>query len=164
MKAVDLRGFVRFLATLRRDSGGVSAIEFAIAAPFVFIFVLGTLELAVDMMIDATVQIAAQSASRVGLTTTNPASGTRATQAQQIVKNIMSGWTGMPRTTLTITELDYSTYNDVSSGNYTAGLGSLGDVVSYNITLTTPGISGIPQMVGIPLLTFQRNYIVQNEK
>jgi Flp pilus assembly protein TadG len=164
MKAVDLRGFVRFLATLRRDSGGVSAIEFAIAAPFVFIFVLGTVELAVDMMIDATVQIAAQSASRVGLTTTNPASGTRATQAQQIVKNIMSGWTGMPRTTLTITELDYSTYNDVSSGNYTAGLGSLGDVVSYNITLTTPGISGIPQMVGIPLLTFQRNYIVQNEK
>ncbi|MEA3093708.1 MAG: hypothetical protein QOJ04_5050 [Caballeronia sp.] len=164
MKAVDLRGFVRFLTTLRRDSGGVSAIEFAIAAPFVFIFVLGTVELAVDMMIDATVQIAAQSASRVGLTTTNPASGTRATQAQQIVKNIMSGWTGMPRTTLTITELDYSTYNDVSSGNYTAGLGSLGDVVSYNITLTTPGISGIPQMVGIPLLTFQRNYIVQNEK
>jgi Flp pilus assembly protein TadG len=164
MKAVDLRGFVRFLATLRRDSGGVSAIEFAIAAPFVFIFVLGTVELAVDMMIDATVQIAAQSASRVGLTTTNPASGTRATQAQQIVKNIMSGWTGMPRTTLTITELDYSTYNDVGSGNYTAGLGSLGDVVSYNITLTTPGISGIPQMVGIPLLTFQRNYIVQNEK
>jgi len=37
-------------------------------------------------------------------------------------------------------------------------------VVSYNITLTTPGISGIPQLVGIPLLTFQRNYIVQNEK
>ncbi|CAN7395208.1 pilus assembly protein [Caballeronia sp. LjRoot29] len=164
MKAADLRGFVRFLAALLRDSGGVSALEFAIAAPFVFIFVLGTVELAVDMMIDATVQIAAQSASRVGLTTTNPSTGTRATQAQQIVKNIMSGWTGMPKTTLTITELDYSTYNNVGSTSYTSGLGSLGDVVSYNITLTTPGISGIPQMVGIPLLTFQRNYIVQNEK
>lgn len=164
MKAVGLRGFVRFLDALRRDSRGVSAIEFAIAAPFVFIFVLGTVELAVDMMIDATVQIAAQSASRVGLTTTNPASGTRANQAQQIVTNIMSGWTGMPKTTLTITELDYSTYNAVGSSSYAAGLGSLGDVVSYNITLTTPGISGIPQLVGIPLLTFQRNYIVQNEK
>jgi Flp pilus assembly protein TadG len=164
MTTRNLRGFVRFLAILRRDSGGVSAIEFAIAAPFVFIFVLGTVELAVDMMIDATVQIAAQSASRVGLTTTNPASGTRATQAQQIVTNIMSGWTGLPKTTLTITELDYSTYNAVGSSSYTAGLGALGDVVSYNITLTTPGISGIPQLVGIPLLTFQRNYIVQNEK
>jgi Flp pilus assembly protein TadG len=164
MKAADLRRFVRFLSALRRDSDGVSAIEFAIAAPFLFIFVLGTVELAVDMMIDATVQIAAQSASRVGLTTTNPASGTRAAQAQQIVKNIMSGWTGMPRTTLTITELGYSTYNDVGGGSSTAGLGSLGDVVSYNITLKTPGISGIPKMVGMPMLTFQRNYIVQNEK
>jgi hypothetical protein len=47
------------------------------------------------MMIDATVQIAAQAASRVGLTTTNPASGTRAAQAQQIVTSIMSGWTNM---------------------------------------------------------------------
>jgi Flp pilus assembly protein TadG len=164
MKAADLRRFVRFLSALRRNSDGVSAIEFAIAAPFLFIFVLGTVELAVDMMIDATVQIAAQSASRVGLTTTDPASGTRAAQAQQIVKNIMSGWTGMPRTTLTITELGYSTYNDVGSGSSTAGLGSLGDVVSYNITLKTPGISGIPKMVGMPMLTFQRNYIVQNEK
>ncbi|WP_031363313.1 TadE/TadG family type IV pilus assembly protein [Caballeronia sordidicola] len=164
MKATDLHGFVRFLGALRRDNRGVSAIEFAIAAPFVFIFVLGTVELAVDMMIDATVQIAAQSASRVGLTTTNPATGTRATQAKQMVTSIMSGWTGMPKTTLTITELDYSTYNNVGSSSYTAGLGLLGDVVSYNITFTTPGISGIPQLVGIPLLTFQRNYIVQNEK
>jgi Flp pilus assembly protein TadG len=164
MKAVGLRGFVRFLCSLRRDSRGVSAIEFAIAAPFVFILVLGTVELAVDMMIDATVQMAAQSASRVGLTTTDPASGTRSQQAQQIVTNIMSGWTGMPNTTLTITELDYGTYNAVGTPGYTTGLGSLGDVVSYNITLTTPGVSGIPQLVGIPLLTFQRNYIVQNEK
>jgi Flp pilus assembly protein TadG len=164
MRFTGLRGFVRLLVSLRGDSSGVSAIEFAIAAPFVFIFVLGTVELAVDMMIDATVQIAAQSASRVGLTTTNPASGTRAAQAQQIVTNIMSGWTGMPQTTLAITELDYSTYNAVGTSGYTAGLGSLGDIVSYNITLTTPGISGIPQLVGIPLLTFQRNYIVQNEK
>jgi len=164
MKAASLRGFVRFAAALRRDSGGVSALEFAIAAPFVFILVLGTVELAVDMMIDATVQMAAQSASRVGLTTTNPASGTRAQQAQQIVTSIMSGWTGMPNTTLTVTELDYATYNAVGSTGFTTGLGTLGDVVSYNITLTTPGVSGIPQLIGIPLLTFQRNYIVQNEK
>lgn len=155
---------MRFLATLCRDSGGVSALEFAIAAPFVFVFVLGTVELAVDMMIDATVQMAAQSASRVGLTTTAPASGTREAHAKQIVTNIMRGWTGMPGTTLSFTELDYGTYNAVGSASYTAGSGSLGDVVSYNITLTTPGITGIPQLFGISLLTFQRNYIVQNEK
>ena len=164
MRASNLRRLARLLAMLCRDGSGVSAIEFAIAAPFVFVLVLGTVELAVDMMIDATVQMAAQTASRVGLTTTNPASGTRAQQAQQIVSNILSGWTGMPNTTLTVTELSYGTYNAIGTPAYAAGPGSLGSVVSYNITLTTPGVSGIPQLVGIPLLTFQRNYIVQNEK
>ena len=164
MRALNVRRSVRLLATLCRDGSGVSAIEFAIAAPFVFVFVLGTVELAVDMIIDATVQMAAQTASRVGLTTTNPTTGTRAQQAQQIVSNILSGWTGLPNTTLTVTELNYGTYNGIGTPAYTTGPGSLGDVVSYNITLTTPGISGIPQLVGIPLLTFQRNYIVQNEK
>jgi Flp pilus assembly protein TadG len=163
MRALNVRRSVRLLATLCRDGSGVSAIEFAIAAPFVFVFVLGTVELAVDMIIDATVQMAAQTASRVGLTTTNPTTGTRAQQAQQIVSNILSGWTGLPNTTLTVTELNYGTYNGIGTPAYTTGPGSLGDVVSYNITLTTPGISGIPQLVGIPLLTFQRNYIVQNE-
>ena len=163
MRALNVRRSVRLLATLCRDGSGVSAIEFAIAAPFVFVFVLGTVELAVDMIIDATVQMAAQTASRVGLTTTNPTTGTRAQQAQQIVSNILSGWTGLPNTTLTVTELNYGTYNGIGTPAYTTGPGSLGDVVSYKITLTTPGISGIPQLVGIPLLTFQRNYIVQNE-
>jgi len=163
MRALNVRRSVRLLATLCRDGSGVSAIEFAIAAPFVFVFVLGTVELAVDMIIDATVQMAAQTASRVGLTTTNPTTGTRAQQAQQIVSNILSGWTGLPNTTLTVTELNYGTYTGIGTPAYTTGPGSLGDVVSYNITLTTPGISGIPQLVGIPLLTFQRNYIVQNE-
>jgi len=164
MKAAGPRGFVHFLATLYRDRGGVSAIEFAIAAPFVFVLVLGTVELAVDMMIDATVQIAAQSASRTGLTTTNPASGTRDARAKQIVTNILSVWSKLPNTTVVITELDYGSYNNVGSINYTAGSGSLGDVVSYNITLTTQGVTGIPKLLGVPMLFFQRNYIVQNEK
>jgi Flp pilus assembly protein TadG len=164
MRASNPRGVVRLLAMLCRDDSGVSAIEFAIAAPFVFVLVLGTVELAVDMMIDATVQMAAQTASRVGLTTTNPTTGTRAQQAQQIVTNILSGWTSLPNTQLTVTEIAYSTYNGIGTPAYTSGPGSLGNVVSYNITLTTPGVSGIPQLFGISLLTFQRNYIVQNEK
>jgi Flp pilus assembly protein TadG len=164
MKAAGLRRSVRLLATLARDRRGVSAIEFAIAAPFVFIFILATVELAVYMMMDASVQIAAQAASRSGLTTTNPATGTRASQAQAIAMKMLSAWTGLPNTTVTITELDYGSYGDVGTGSYTPGPGQLGDVVSYNITLATQGVTGIPKFVGIPLLTFQRNFIVQNEK
>jgi Flp pilus assembly protein TadG len=164
MKAAGLRRSLRLLATLARDCRGVSAIEFAIAAPFVFIFILATVELAVYMMMDASVQIAAQAASRSGLTTTDPATGTRASQAQAIAMSMLSAWTGLPGTTVTISELDYGSYGDVGTGSYTPGLGQLGDVVSYNITLTTGGITGIPNFLGIRSITFQRNFIVQNEK
>jgi len=73
-------------------------------------------------------------------------------------------WTRLPNTAVTITTLDYGSYGNVNTSNSTPGMGALGDVVSYNITLTTPGMSGIPQLLGIGQLTFQRNYLVQNEK
>jgi Flp pilus assembly protein TadG len=164
MKSAGLGRFSRLLDALARDCRGVSAIEFAIAAPFVFIIVLGTVEVAVDMMMDASVQIAAQAASRSGLTTTNPATGTRATQAQAIAMSMLSAWTNVPNTTVAITEVDYASYGDIGTSASTPGLGQLGDVVSYNISLTTEGVSGIPKLVGMGHMTFQRNYIVQNEK
>jgi hypothetical protein len=154
----------RFFAAPARDGRGVSAIEFAIAAPFVFIIVLGTVEIAVDMMMDASVQIAAQAASRSGLTTSNPATGTRASQAQAIAMSMLSAWTKVPDTTVSITETDYAEYGDIGTAASAPGLGELGDVVSYNISLTTQGVSGIPKLIGIKNMTFQRNYIVQNEK
>ncbi|MGI4859352.1 MAG: TadE/TadG family type IV pilus assembly protein [Janthinobacterium lividum] len=149
---------------LLRDSRGVSAIEFAIAAPFLLIMILGTIELGVDMMIDARVEYAAQLASRYGMTTSTPTSGTRADAANTLVLNAIGMWANIPNTTVSIVETAYSSYGNVGTTTSTAGLGGLGDVVSYQVTLTTPGISGIPQMVGIPTLTFQRNFIVQNEK
>ncbi len=68
---------VRRISSVLRHDESNSTIEFAILAPFVFVIVLSTVEMALDMMIDATVQIAAQAASRTGLTTTNPSARTR---------------------------------------------------------------------------------------
>jgi Flp pilus assembly protein TadG len=147
-----------------RESSGVSAIEFAIAAPFVLVIVLGTCELAMDMLMDASVQMAAQAASRYGLTTTAPTTGTRQQQAQTIVNGYLQRWTRLPNTTVTITATDYGSYGNVGTSNSSSGMGAFGDVVAYNITLSTPGMSGIPQLLGISKLTFQRNYLVQNEK
>ncbi|MGI4985527.1 MAG: TadE/TadG family type IV pilus assembly protein [Janthinobacterium lividum] len=147
-----------------RDSRGVSAIEFAIAAPFLLIMILGTIELGVDMMIDARVEYAAQLASRYGMTTSTPTTGTRSDAAKALVVKAIGMWANIPNTTLTIVETAYSSYSDIGTTSSTSGLGGLGDVVSYQVTLTTPGISGIPQMVGISTMTFQRSFIVQNEK
>jgi Flp pilus assembly protein TadG len=160
MSAVRRPGLMR---RLLRDESGISAIEFAIIGPLSFILVLMTMELALDMCVDATVQIAAQQASRTGLTTTNPSSGTRADQAKAIVNTILGGWTNIGGV-ITISTLTYGTYSNYGTTNYSSSLGSLGDVVSYNITLTMPPFTGMPKLVGINQLVFQRNYIVQNEK
>jgi Flp pilus assembly protein TadG len=154
---------LRFVTRLLRDSRGISAIEFAIAGPAALILVLGTVEIALDMFVDASVQLAAQEASRTGLTTSDPSTGTRAQQAQNIVMAYLGRWQSIGAT-VTIATLDYGTYSNASSGTYASGLGGLGDVVSYNITVTMPGFSGIPRLFGVNTLTFQRNYLVQNEK
>lgn len=156
------RGLVGPLA----DDSGISAIEFALLSPVVFFLILGTVELALDMIVDASVQIAAQSASRVGLTTTSPASGTRAEQAKSIVMSILGGWQNIGGT-VTINTLNYgTTYDNIGTQNYQTNMGGLGDVVSYQISVTLPaGFTGLPKFFGVPLpLTFQRNYLVQNEK
>lgn len=153
----------RIVSRLLRDSRGVSAIEFAIVAPIVLILILGTVEIAFGMFIDTSVQMAAQAASRIGLTTTNPSTGSRAQQIQDTVMAYLGRWQNIGAS-VTIATLDYGTYANISSGTYSSGAGGLGDVVSYNITVSMPGLLGIPQIFGFKTLTFQRNFIVQNEK
>jgi Flp pilus assembly protein TadG len=149
---------------LLRDCRGTSAIEFALVGPFVVFLALGTIELATDMIIDASVQIAAQSASRAGLTVEPPADGLpRADEASATVHRILSGWVNVGAT-VNVTEADFGSLNNLGAANPTAGPGDFGDVIAYNITLTIPGITGIPNLFGVPMLTFQRNYLVQNEK
>ncbi|WP_213229097.1 TadE/TadG family type IV pilus assembly protein [Caballeronia sp. NK8] len=154
---------VRFLSRLARDERGVSAIEFALVGPIVFILILGTVEVALDMIVDASVQFAAQQASRAGLTTTVPSSGTRDAEARRIVNNVLGGWTNIGGS-VSITTRAYTTYNDIGSSNYQDSMGGFGDVVLYNISVTIPSFSGIPKLFGIDSLTFQRSYLVQNEK
>ncbi|MDP9153044.1 MAG: pilus assembly protein [Pseudomonadota bacterium] len=163
MKAPGPRSLRALFARMLGDSRGVSAIEFAVVGPIVFILILGTLELALDMFVDASVQLAAQAASRVGLTTVDPSSGTRADQAKTIVMAYLGRWKSVGAT-VTIATLNYGTYGNVGTKSYTNDLGTYGNVVSYNITVTMPGFSGIPRLFGVSTLTFQRNYLVQNEK
>lgn len=147
-----------------RDERGVSSIEFAILAPIVFILLLGTLEMAFDMIVGTSVQLAAQAASRAGLTTTAPAGGiSRTTQAQNIVMSYLGGWTKIGGT-LTVTETSYSAYNYVGSSNNASGEGGLGSIAMYSITLTMKNFTGIPTLAGLKTMTYQCNYLVQNEK
>ncbi|MDR5783799.1 pilus assembly protein [Caballeronia sp. LZ065] len=148
-----------------RDERGIASIEFAVVAFMSVILIVGTVELALEMIVDASVQMAAQEASRVGLTTTAPSTGTRQAAAQATIDQILGGWKKIGAT-VSITELNYGTYGNLGSSTYkpAADMGGYGDVIAYNIQLKMPGITGIPKMFGINQLTFERNYIVQNEK
>jgi Flp pilus assembly protein TadG len=153
----------RFVRRFAHDARGVSAIEFALVGPVVLLLIIGTMEIALDMIVDASVQLAAQQASRTGLTNVTPSSGSRADQAKAVVTNILAPWTAIGGT-VTIVERAYSSYNDVGGTNYQSTLGGFGDVVSYNISVTMPTFSGITKLFGVSQMTFQRNFIVQNEK
>ena len=166
MKASARRAYPSDVATrLVRDERGIVSIEFAVVAFITVILVIGTIELALEMIADASVQLAAQEASRVGLTTTAPNTGTRQDQAAAIVNNILSGWKQIGGT-VTVSELNYGTYGNLTSTTYTPSqdMGGFADIIAYNIQLKMPGITGIPKMFGVDELTFERNYIVQNEK
>lgn len=158
-------GAWRCLRGLPRDEGGASAVEFALASLPVFFLLFATIEFALDMTVDVTVQIAAQAASRAGLTMSAPTTGTRATQAQQIAMQYLGVWQNLGAT-VTVTELDYSTFSNVGSSTYTAasGPGNCGDVEQYTIQVTMPAFTGVASWFGMPTLNFQRNFIVQNEE
>jgi len=146
-----------------RDASGVSAIEFALVGPVVFILVLCTVEIALDMFVDASVQMAAQTASRIGLTTTVPANTTRDAEAKRIVNAILQQWTNVGGV-VSITTRAYSSYKDIGSTSYQNSMGGFGDVVTYNVSVTMPTFSVIPRLFGFDTLKFERNFIVQNEK
>jgi Flp pilus assembly protein TadG len=162
MKALGRR-WLPELSGWFRDASGSTSLEFVFVFPFALYMVLGTIELALDMVVDASVEIAAQAASRVGLTTTVPVNESRAQQASAIVNTILGGWENLGGK-VTIAELDYGTYGNVNTSSYSSSPGALGEIVSYNITLTMHGFTGIPALFGVPTLTFQRNYLVQNEQ
>jgi Flp pilus assembly protein TadG len=155
----DALGLKRLLG----DSRGTTSIEVALIGPFLVFLGVGAIELALDMIVDASVQIAAQSASRAGLTTTVPTGESREQQAQVIINRILKPWTQIGAK-VSISEVDYGSYANVGTSNTQTGEGGLGDVVAYNVTLQMEGFTGIPRLFGVPLLTFQRSYLVQNEK
>lgn len=158
---------VRTWHRFARSERGVSTLEFAFIAPFMFILIFGSFELALDMIADASVQIAAEVASRSAMVMGAPPAGvTPAQQVSATVHQILDMWAPLGGN-VNVQLTAYSALNELGGANGVAGVGAGGSIVTYNVSLTMPAFTGVPSWVnaGSPFVfTFSRNFVVQNEQ
>lgn len=150
--------------SLLRCSRGVSAIEFALAAPIIFVVVTMLLEFAMMMFVESLLEGGLREAARYGVTGYTVAGVSREDQIRSIVASNMAGLVDM--SSATVTELVYPNFSDVGkpepfddlngNGHYdpgepfsdvngngvwdadmgAAGVGGPGDVVLYTVKVT----------------------------
>lgn len=176
-----------FLDRLRNDRRAIAALEFAIVFPMVLLISLGTIELALMMLVDASFEIAATECSRAGALTSLGTAEDRVARVKSLVDTFVGNWVpssgGSTEVTMTVypnlaalgkpTWIDRNNNLTCDEGEGTCpakggfqvvpGIGGVGSLVVYQISVTRPGFSGIFKLIGINSLSFNRQIVVINE-
>lgn len=175
----------------RSDRRGTAALEFAIAFPMIIMLTMGTIELALMMLLDASLEIAVSEASRTGSLTQAGTLDKPITEPERVakVRAIVESWVGRwvpgtsnikietftyesPRLANMPTWIDRNNNGACDPGEGTCpptgiqlfpGLGQAGTLTLYSVDVTRPGFTGILNMVGISSLHFVRQTVVLNE-
>lgn len=171
------------LRRLVPDRLGTAALEFAIAFPVVLLITLGSIELALIMLADASLEIAASEASRIGSLTAFGDAAAREAKVKSIVATTTGRWIPV-KSNITVTTHIYPDLTalgkptwiesnnipgcqpaegDCTGVQIIPGMGASSNLVVYTIVMTRSGFTGILKTVGISNLTFQRQIIVINE-
>jgi hypothetical protein len=162
----------RALAGFGKAEGGAAAVQFALLLPSLLLFLLGTLECAMTILVSSTLEAAVLSASRygvTGLTTGVP----REQRIREIIAERTFGFVNM--STIDIRTLVYPSFSAIGTGeayndrngngrrdgseSYTdsngngrwdadmgvAGAGGPGEVVLYDVRYTTNGFTKFMQ-------------------
>lgn len=112
------------LSSLRRCDRGISALEFAFAAPLLFLLVIGMFEVAVAMFVKVSAEAGLQDASRFGLT--GQLADDEAARRQAILEILDERTLGMiDLSQATITFKSYDSFNDVGQPEPFTDAGSL---------------------------------------
>ena len=137
----------RISAFLTRCEEGVTALEFALLSPILFLLVMGIVEFAVIMFVSVVLESATDMTARLGSTGYVPAG---VSQSQEIINNVDNITAGLlqPTANITITTTSYSNFNNIGqNGQGTPGLGGPGDVVVYTVSypwnIMTPIVSAV---------------------
>ncbi len=180
----------RVLPALRCDARGVAAVEFAMLAPALLVFLLGIVELSVIIQVGGTLDAAVLQASRFGVTGRGAGAVSRTDRIRQIIAERTFGLVDVD--SATIETLVYPTFDSIGqpepftdanrngqrdpgeafsdvNGNGTwdadmgrAGLGGPGDIVVYEVTYETTGITSFMQPI-LGTVTHTASVAVRNE-
>jgi len=175
-----------------RDTGGATALEFALITPLMLILLFATVDVGMEILLDSALEHGAQAAARIGMTVQTESGISR----EQAVYNEVWYWVGpwlQNQGQLTVTEETYPAFSDIGmpepcgddsyaktgvcTGPYTDvngnghwdadmgsnGLGGYGAIVRYQFQISRPTFTGILQLLGISLFSLQRTVVLQNE-
>lgn len=173
------------LGKWRSDRRGIAALEFAFAFPVMIMLTIGTIELALMMLLDASLELAVAEASRAGSLSQSGTAAEREEAAKTIVDTWVSRW--LPGSSkISIETFTYPNLSDINKPTWTdrdkdgncdpgegtcppngveltPGIGISGSLTLYTVTLTRRGFTGVFNMAGISELTFVRQAVVLNE-
>ncbi len=130
-----IRGLRRMLRNMRaRSRSGSAAIEFAIIAPVLFLFLFGTIETGVIYFFGTTLQNATDDAAR--LVRTGEAAGFTVSQFKTQICSEMSGFVSSGQCSSNL-QVDVRQYSDFSTASYPSVTNANGSLNSA--AMTYPG-------------------------
>lgn len=151
------------LKSLYPNSKGVTALEFAIVAPIVFIVIFLSIEVSFMLLADATLERAASQITRDGKI--GKFEGADCFQkVYDRLDNELSFWAD--RQNLQVDTTVYKPGQNIEfdeDAEIRCNAGERGDMVVYRLKFEKPGLTGLISMIGIDVFKFERIVIIQNE-
>jgi len=178
------------LSSFRKNENGTAAIEFAIAAPIIILFVVGIIEVTLAMAVSTMIEGGLREASRYGVTAGAQAAANRQGIITQIVNDHTYGLVDTSTINLTtkvygsFSQIGDETYTDSNgNGHYdagepyvdrngngvrdvdggTPGLGTANQIVVYSITYNWPYLTGLMRPLMGDYMRISSSIVVRNE-
>lgn len=150
---------------LRRNQQGVSALEYALAAPLLFAVIFVAIEVAFIMLADAHLDVAANRVARMGRI---GITGDCQQAVNKVMNDTLSGWISSNSAMYTDAKIytpgGDNTFGDAYDENYIPPVcGGRGDMVIYRLGFYRPGLTGFISWLGLSKVRFERVVLIQNE-
>ncbi|MFE8115291.1 pilus assembly protein [Brenneria goodwinii] len=160
-----MRRLKRQWSRLRRNQQGVSALEYALAAPLLFAVIFLAIEVAFIMLADAHLDVAANRVARLGRI---GITGECRPAVRKVMNDTLSGWISSDSAMYTDAKIytpgGDNTFGDLDN-NYipVCDSGGRGDMVIYRLGFDRPGLTGFISWLGLSKVRFERVVLIQNE-